>query len=91
MNNTEKKLDALIDALGFDIEETRRNIESVAKGGDGQALYTTPLFDYKLTKRTYSKNPPLHRTVRLYEKGDISAVEMIRDIMWSEGVTDKEI
>ena len=41
MNNTEKKLDALIDALGFDVE---RIVVS-------ESLYRYDVIDYKLTKR----------------------------------------
>jgi hypothetical protein len=43
MNNTEKKLDALIDALGFDVEEV--NEQSIPTG---QIIVA---HDYKLTKR----------------------------------------
>ena len=99
MSDCEKKLDALIDALGFDVEEVRDikpyyHPDDMQSNGEPKVNARCERIvnnSYKLTKRTYSKNPPLHRTVRLYEKGDISAVEMIRDIMWAEGVTDEEI
>jgi len=41
MNNCEKKLDALIDALGFDVEEVAVS----------DSLCRDTIFDYKLTKR----------------------------------------
>ena len=89
-NNCEKKLDALIDALGFDVEAVVRDAV-----GDEEAdiflLTKDYCVDYKLTKRTYSKKQSLHRIVRSYEKGDITAAKMIRDVMWAEGVTDEEI
>ena len=64
MSNTEKKLDALIDALGFDVEEVRLKIkpEHLPLNGFGDHLYdtsgtvngyylSTHVVDYKLTKR----------------------------------------
>jgi len=89
MNNCEKKLDALIDALGFDVEEV---IGDVFMGRySGRDIHDKQVVDYKLTKRTYSKKQSLHRIVRAYEKGDITAAKMIRDVMWAEGLTDEEI
>tara|TARA_R110000764_G_scaffold57488_1_gene125119 strand:+ start:4853 stop:5161 length:309 start_codon:yes stop_codon:yes gene_type:complete len=41
MSNTEKKLDALIDALGFDVKE---NVVS-------ESLYRDSVIEYKITKR----------------------------------------
>jgi hypothetical protein len=46
MNNTEKKLDALIDALGFDVVETPVFMAR-PDGGDKVHIRT----DFKLTKR----------------------------------------
>ena len=49
MNNLEKKLDALIDALGFDAEKIKGE---VFKGCySGRDIYITEVIDYKLTKR----------------------------------------
>jgi hypothetical protein len=64
MNNTEKKLDALIDALGFDVEETKTfDSDEVIKWSDRWDLLEklgvsfvppdrpTPAVKYKFTKR----------------------------------------
>ena len=62
MNNTEKKLDALIDALGFDIEITRGD-DGVKIEGQGIFQYATrghPTIDYKLTKRDLFVPLPVH-------------------------------
>jgi hypothetical protein len=45
MNNTEKKLDALIDALGFDAEQVNVNPRRHDR------YPSEPIYDYKLTKR----------------------------------------
>ncbi len=45
MNTTDKKLDALIDALGFDVEEVDVNPRRHDR------YPSEPIYDYKLTKR----------------------------------------
>jgi hypothetical protein len=45
MNTTEKKLDALIDALGFDVEKVDVNPRRHDR------YPSDPIYDYKLTKR----------------------------------------
>jgi hypothetical protein len=45
MNNIEKKLDALIDALGFDVEMIDVNPRKYDR------YPSEPIYDYKLTKR----------------------------------------
>ena len=79
MNNIEKKLDALIDALGFDVEEV---LEQAIPSGQIIIAH-----DYKLTKRKYNEKPTIHKIVRIYEKGEISSGEMIARIneqVWEE-------
>ena len=64
MNNIEKKLDALIDALGFDVREVVSTFESPSS--IKKALFTdrfnpqTPVttIDHKLTKRNTVKKKP---------------------------------
>ncbi len=58
MNNTEKKLDALIDALGFDVECIRHiYVNGVRHCGDVSTIPATPMDDiqydinYKFNKR----------------------------------------
>tara|TARA_R110000851_G_scaffold106661_1_gene226103 strand:+ start:423 stop:767 length:345 start_codon:yes stop_codon:yes gene_type:complete len=58
MNNTEKKLDALIDALGFDVEEVSKvYINGVMYCGNESLIPVSTIdnivhtIDYKLTKR----------------------------------------
>jgi|GEM_PF-2828825 len=94
MNNIEKKIDALIDALGFDVERVRvgearcdcNSINSPAldlKKGCLKCQGTGVshgIFDYKLTKRNFSK-PTLHKIVRQYEQGKISYDEMRVSLM----------
>ena len=123
MNNLEKKLDALIDALGFDVETTldyqeRKISESEAmrinnrpcgvpsdyvvatnRGQmldiDSEGMYTrllhTPIIDYKLTKKNYINKPTIHKLVRKFERQDITASELIGQIMLMEGVTDEDL
>tara|TARA_R110000787_G_scaffold86785_2_gene184958 strand:- start:219 stop:638 length:420 start_codon:yes stop_codon:yes gene_type:complete len=45
MSNTEKKLDALIDALGFDVEQINVNPRK------NDRFPSEPIYDYKLTDR----------------------------------------
>jgi hypothetical protein len=55
MNNIEKKLDALIDALGFDVEELQVEVPILRMSTDEKSTaYTT---NYKLTKREPVKQP----------------------------------
>ena len=89
MTNLEKKLDALINALGFDCKRNL-DIKHVYRRedlqGNGEAkLYALPesIIDnstYKLTKRKYNEKPTIHKIVRIYEKGEISSGEMIARI-----------
>lgn len=51
MNNTEKKLDALIDALGFDVEHSRIECGAEDKYIDALLFGSYYKSDYKLTKR----------------------------------------
>ena len=53
MNNCEKKLDALIDALGFDVEEVTKNFEMADKSRPeaGATFMLKQVIDYKVTKR----------------------------------------
>ena len=96
MNNIEKKLDALIDALGFDVERVC-DIEYIYKSEDLQddgepkeyALADSIIDNstYTLTKRKYNEKPTIHKIVRIYEKGEISSSEMIARIneqVWGE-------
>ena len=96
MNSTEKKLDALIDALGFDVErfcDIKRAYKCEDLQGNGEPKeYALPesIIDnstYKLTKRKYNEKPTIHKIVRIYEKGEISSGEMIARIneqVWKE-------
>ena len=62
MSDTEKKLDALIEALGFDVEvidnsfdlhhPTEYHDDGQQKLGGGRFDRTIKVIDYKLTKRT---------------------------------------
>ena len=58
MNNIEKKLDALIDALGFNVEDVTKNFEMTDKSRPeaGATFILKQVVDYKLTK----KPNPLH-------------------------------
>ena len=49
MNNLEKKIDALIDALGFDVEEVASDVFVGNYGGED--MYIPQFTGYKLTKR----------------------------------------
>ena len=58
MNNTEKKIDALINALGFDVEcVSKTYINGQLYRGDGSVIPISPMdsvfcdVDYRLTKR----------------------------------------
>lgn len=97
MTNTEKKLDALIDALGFDVEEVRLKIkpEHLPLNGFGHHLYdtsgtvngyylSTHVVDYKLTKRNFNSKPSLHKLVRQYEQGTMSYGKMLGRIVLIE-------
>lgn len=48
-NNIEKKLDALIDALGFDVEEVQGDVFLGCYSG--RDVYNKQAVDYKITKR----------------------------------------
>ena len=52
MNNTERKLDALIDALGFDVEDVVDSVFIGCYGGRDE--YRSQVVNYKLTKRDKS-------------------------------------
>jgi len=57
MNNTEKKLDALIDALGFDVEESTTT-NKLHRIFDGNQVVELPdheivTIDYKVTKKPF--------------------------------------
>jgi hypothetical protein len=99
MNNTEKKLDALIDALGFDVEV----IETITLSGKPlEKPDMTPgaflpveasdlrdiirVIDYKLTKRKVNGKSELHRIVREYESGHRSIGDMLNEIAKIEGM-----
>lgn len=96
MSNCEKKLDALIDALGFDVKEVVSkkflyNAKDMHPSGNpisgAVPSVTFENADYKLTKRKYNEKPTIHKIVRIYEKGEISAGEMIARIneqVWEE-------
>lgn len=49
MNNCEKKLDALIDALGFDVEAVDGDVFQGVYSG--REVYNKEVINYKLTKR----------------------------------------
>jgi hypothetical protein len=51
MNNIEKKLDALIDALGFDVEAVSVGNHEIFKADNLRPAIIQEVFDYKLTKR----------------------------------------
>jgi hypothetical protein len=51
MNNTEKKLDALIDALGFDVETVSVGNHEIFKATNLRPAIVQEIFNYKLTKR----------------------------------------
>ena len=94
----EKKLDALIDALGFDVEETCKTfINGAEYGGTAGIFPVTPMDDvthaanYKLTKRQYNKKPMLHRIVRMYEKGEMEHDEMVARIIDHGKALDEDI
>tara|TARA_R110000850_G_scaffold100316_2_gene207503 strand:+ start:1273 stop:1503 length:231 start_codon:yes stop_codon:yes gene_type:complete len=57
MSDIEKKLDALIDALGFDVEEVIKNFEVADKSRPeaGATFMLKQVVDYKLTKRKVKK------------------------------------
>jgi len=99
MNNIEKKLDALIDALGFDVEETDNSIkmykiEDIDNNGDPY-IDANPdvikVIDYKLTKKKYNHKPTLHEVVRQYENGAITNTEMVASIMLMESLSNEDL
>ena len=89
MNNYEKKLDALIDALGFDVEDIigKELVGSYA----GVEKFRDCVVDYKLTKRGYNRKGTLHKIIREYEKEEMSASEMIGRIMLLEGISNEDV
>jgi len=64
MNNTEKKLDALIDALGFDVEAVSVGNYELIKAKGLRPAIVQEVFNYKLTKR----KEKLLMTFKEYEK-----------------------
>ena len=58
MNNTEKKLDALIDALGFDVKAVSVGNHELIKAFWDRPAIVQEVFDYKLTKRDSPKRKP---------------------------------
>jgi hypothetical protein len=84
MNNTEKKLDALIDALGFDVEEILiydplsvsnwdNKWEAVQKESENFIAPNkpTPKFEYKLTKRKDERAHSLANGLGYIDYGDL--------------------
>jgi hypothetical protein len=55
MNNTEKKLDALIDALGFDVEAS--TVSRELSNPYNSKIEVVTCTDYKLTKRNINNEP----------------------------------
>jgi hypothetical protein len=96
----EKKLDALIDALGFDVERVRigdarcdcyksNPLSSDHLIGCQRCQGTGVshgIFDYKLTKRKVNGKSELHRIVREYESGHRSIGDMLNEIAKIEGM-----
>ena len=90
MSNTEKKLDALIDALGFDVERltTNRNaVEEYKKrttdiinfglvGDVPIGNRPKPEYDYKLTKRDKTKEKP--KGIKCYRVFDHENEQLFR-------------
>ena len=79
MSNCEKKLDALIDALGFSVEV----VTSVVPV-DGLLVKGHLSVDYKLTKKTDNK-AMLYQVIDRYENGEISFDVMISKVKIVEG------
>jgi hypothetical protein len=79
MNNTEKKLDALIDALGFDVEETMT--------GDHRTFGCW--IDFKFTKRDEpveeNKTITVPHALNMLSKRDRDIVDNVRMAMGSLG------
>jgi hypothetical protein len=80
MNNTEKKLDALIDALGFDVVETP--VFMISPDGINKVHIRT---DFKLTKRdvpvrdwSVTGNDLIDSLDRLYD--DVSLRQLVENI-----------
>ena len=87
MNNIEKKLDALIDALGFDVEEVETPVKVTSYEASKPAvMIERTLYNnsYKLTKKSFKAKPSLHKVVRAYEKGTMSYDEMLGRIALME-------
>ena len=82
MNNTERKLDALIAALGFDVETSTVSRELHSLYDSNVQIITST--DYKLTKRNFNNKPSLHKVVREYEQGTMSYGEMLGRIALME-------
>jgi len=104
MNDVEKKLDALIGALGFDIERTLKEDEWNAakavmaenpeayRGGFGmRPPFRDDYVEIKLVKREFKSKPTLHKLVREYERGDKTASELIGHIMLLEDIDDSDL
>ena len=97
--NTERKLDALIDALGFDIEVVDSSIKAyrlddIDRDGDPYTdaiPMTISKTDYKLTRKKYNSKPSLHKIIREYENEGMSASEMIGRIMLMEGIAEEDL
>lgn len=97
MSNIEKKLDALIDALGYEINATTDHASYQADmilAHSVGAKYNGDIDDYieyKVTKRDFKNKPTLHKIIRQYEKEGMSASEMIGRIMLMEGLTNEDL
>ena len=83
MSNTEKKLDALIDALGFDVEVIRTPVSDMEVSNWNNQWRAYPLharpgctFDYKLTKRDKTKEKP--KGIKCYRVFDHENEQLFR-------------
>ena len=87
MNNTEKKLDALIDALGFDVEEVDSSVsmyklDDLDRDGDPYKdanPITISKLDYKLTKRNHSDEEELYQKFKERILSEVHADEFWGD------------
>ena len=71
MNNTDKLLRALIDALGFEIE-TKVTIQELHNPHDSRVERLPDLIDYKVTKKV--------DTYEDFNETDLSALKMAADL-----------
>ena len=93
MNSTKKKLDALINALGFDVEVVDASFTMVKLGESDTTPYPDKVHrtDYKLTKRKCTNKPTLHKIIREYENEGMTASKMIGRIMLLEDVSYEDL